>query len=74
MNILIEPCQGSGGSKSEYEIVHPELISVAVTTPVIERASSSHVTNAGSATGGVLLVTTSAVYSETPMSFSRLSR
>lgn len=50
------------------------MTSVAVTTPVIERASSNHNANAGSATGGVLLVTTSAVYVEMPISFSRLSR
>ncbi len=51
----------SGASYSWYEIVPHELISVAVTTPVIERVSSVPVAKAGSVTGGVLLVTTSAV-------------
>ncbi len=55
------PNEGAGGSKSEYESDHPELISVAVTAPVIESASSLPVANEGTVTGGVLLVTTSAV-------------
>jgi len=50
----------AGGSKREYERDHHELLSVAVTTPVIERESSDHVAKAGIAIGGVLLVTTSA--------------
>ena len=49
-----------------------ELISVAVTTPVIERESSVPKKFPGSVTGGVLLVTTSAVRSVCPISFSRL--
>lgn len=48
------------------------MISVAVTIPVIESESSVPVKNAGTVTGGVLLVTTSAVYIVCPISFSRL--
>ena len=57
---MIVHCDGIGGSKREYDIDPPELISVAVTTPVIERLSSNQVVNAGLATGGVFVVTTSA--------------
>ncbi len=38
---LITPWLTAGGSKSEYEIDHPELISVASTFPVIDRLSSN---------------------------------
>ncbi len=49
------------------------MVSVAVTTPVIESASSDQVAKAGSVTGGVLLVTTSAGYVVSPISFVRIS-
>ena len=39
-NELITPWLADGGSKSEYESDHPELISVARAYPVIESASS----------------------------------
>ena len=74
MNGLTVHCDAIGGSKREYESDPHELISVAVTTPVIERLSSIPVVNPGSATGGVLLVTTSAVYDVVPISFSSVNR
>lgn len=71
--LVMDHWEPRGGSKSEYEMVPPELISVAVTTQVMESESSNPGKLAASVTGGVLLVTTSALSMVCPISFSRLS-